>query len=277
MRAPLVFGIARHIILIAIIGAMLLPVIVMIGTSLKTFDELWVWPPRLFSPTPQWHNYAQVWGGEYNFANAFKNSVIIALSTSLISLGLGAPAAYGAARFGFRWKPAFLFGVLATQMISPVIFIVPLYKVMRAYGLLNSLTSVIVATSAFVMPMVIWLLHGYFQSISEEIEEAAMVDGCSRWGALVRVIFPLAAPGLAAAGIYAFIMGWDQLLFPLTFLTRSELRPIPLALYDFSGYNIVFWHEMMAASTIAVIPAAVAFALVQRYLVGGLTAGAVKS
>ncbi len=141
---------------------------------------------------------------------------------------------------------------------------------------MNSLSSVIVATTAFALPMIIWLMQGYFQSLPQELEESAMVDGCSRLGALVRVILPLSAPGLAAAGIYAFILGWDQLMFPLTFLTRSELKPATLALYDFSGYNIVFWHEMMTASTIAVIPAAIAFAAVQKFLVGGLTAGSIK-
>ncbi|BAS27835.1 carbohydrate ABC transporter permease [Limnochorda pilosa] len=267
----------RHLALIVLLGAMLLPVVVMIGTSLKSFDEVFAWPPDLFPVRPQWQNYANVWSGDYRFAGAFRNSVVIAVSTSLLAVGLGAPAAYGASRFRFRWKDAFLFGVLATQMISPVVFVVPLYRAMRAYHLLNTLTAVIVASAAFAMPMVIWLMHGYFRTIPRELEEAAMVDGCSRFSAMARVILPLAAPGLAAAGIYAFILGWDQLLFPLTFLTKGELRPIPLALYDFSGYNIVFWHEMMAASTIAVVPAALAFGAVQRYLVGGLTAGAVKT
>ncbi|WP_324716831.1 carbohydrate ABC transporter permease [Carboxydochorda subterranea] len=277
MRSRALDLIGKHVALIVILGAMLLPVVVMLGTSLKSMDQLFTWPPRLFPSNPQWQNYAEVWGGRYQYSRAFTNSVIIAVFTSLLSVLLGAPAAYGANRFKFRGSSAFMFGVLATQMISPVVFIVPLYKAMRAYHLLNTLTSVIIASTAFAVPMVIWLLHGYFSSIPKELEEAAMVDGCSRARAMVQVILPLAAPGLAAAAIYAFIMGWNQLMFPLAFLTRSELRPIPLALYDFSGYNIVFWHHLMAASMIAVVPAAIAFALVQRYLVSGLTAGAVKS
>ena len=277
MRGGILVGIGRHVALILILGAMLLPVVVMVGTSLKSFDEVFAWPPSLFPQEPRWENYARVWGGDYQFRGAFRNSVVIAFFTSLVAVGLGAPAAYGASRLRVRGKDAFLFGVLATQMISPVVFIVPLYKLMRAYQLLNTLTAVVVASAASAMPMVIWLMHGYFRTIPRELEEAAMVDGCSRYGAMVRVILPLAAPGLAAAAIYAFILGWDQLLFPLTFLTKSELRPIPLALYDFSGYNIVFWHEMMAASTLAVLPAALAFGAIQRYLVGGWTAGAVKS
>lgn len=277
MKKVPVFLFLRHAILILVVGSLLLPVIVMIGTSLKSFDELFTWPPALFPSHPHWENYSNVWAGEYDFSRPFINSVIIAFSTSLISVALGSPAAYAASRFRFGWRGIFLFAVLATQMISPVVFIVPLYKAMRAYHLLNTLASVIIASAAFAMPMVIWLMEGYFRSIPVELEEAAMVDGCSRLRAMIRIILPLSAPGLAAAAIYAFILGWDQLMFPLTFLTRSELRPVPLALYDFSGYNIVFWHEMMAASAIAVIPAAFAFALVQRYLVSGLTAGAVKS
>lgn len=277
MKQAPVAGIARHLVLIAIVGSMLLPVVIMMGTSVKSFSEVFTWPPTLFPETPRWENFRNVWSGNYQFSRAYRNSLVIAGCTSLIAVGLGAPAAYGMSRLRSRWKRVLLFGVLATQMISPVVFIVPLYQVMRAYRLLNTLASVIVVTAAFAMPMVIWLMHAYFQTIPRELEEAAMVDGCSRFGAMARVVLPLAAPGLSAAAIYAFILGWDQLLFPLTFLTRSELRPIPLALYDFSGYNIVYWHELMAAATLAVVPPAIAFAVVQKYLVGGLTAGAIKS
>lgn len=265
-----------HLLLILLIGLMVFPVIVMIGTSLKSYDSLFEWPPKLFPGKPEWSNYLTVWSGQYKFYIPFKNSLAIAGATGILSILLGAPAAYGISRTVTSLRNSLLFGILASQMISPVVFILPLYKVIRAYGLLNTLTSVIVTSAAFTLPMVIWLLHGYFDSIPRELEEAAMVDGCSRIQALYRVMLPLAAPGLAAAGIYAFIMGWDQLMFPLTFLTNSALKPITLALYDFSGYNIVYWHEMMAASTIAVIPVAIAFAFIQRYLVKGLTAGAIK-
>lgn len=267
----------RHVLLLIVLTVMLLPVVVMFSTSLKAPDELFTWPPKLLPREFQWKNFANVWNGQYDFARPFANSVIIASATSLLSVTMGSLAGYAVSRFRFAGRKWFLFAVLATQMISPVVFIVPLYKAMRTYRLLNSLTSVIVATTAFSMPMIIWLMQGYFQSLPRELEEAAMVDGCSRLGAWSKVILPLSVPGLAAAGIYSFILGWDQLMFPMTFLTRSELRPVTLALYDFSGYNVVYWHEMMAASTIAVVPAAIAFMLVQQHLVGGLTAGSVKN
>ena len=276
-KRRLIGEIGRHVLLILILVAMLLPVVVMISTSLKDFDQLFTWPPKLVPSEFKWENYLNVWSGQYDFARPFANSVIIASATSLLSVSMGSLAGYAVSRFRFAGRRWFLFAVLATQMISPVVFIVPLYKAMRAYKLLNTLTSVIIASTAFAMPMVIWLMQGYFQSLPKELEEAAMVDGCSRLGAWSKIILPLSAPGLAAAAIYSFILGWDQLMFPLTFLTRSELRPVTLSLYDFSGYNVVYWHEMMAASTIAVIPAAIAFMLVQQYLVGGLTAGSVKS
>lgn len=277
LKKPVLSEIARHVLLALLLIIMLLPVVVMISTSLKAFDELFTWPPRLMPRDIQWENYLKVWSGEYHFARPFANSLIIAAATSVLSVSMGSLAGYAVSRFRFRGRHWLLFAILATQMISPVVFIVPLYKAMRTYQLLNTLASVIVSTTAFAMPMVIWLMQGYFQSLPHELEEAAMVDGCSRLAAWTRIILPLSAPGLAAAGIYSFILGWDQLMFPLTFLTRGELRPVTLALYDFSGYNVVYWHEMMAASTIAVVPAAVAFMLVQKYLVGGLTAGSVKS
>lgn len=267
----------RHVAIIALLVPMLLPAAVMLSTSLHSYEDLFRWPPNLLPSDVHWSNYAEIWGGRYGFGRSFVNSLIIGVGTSVVALLAGLPVAYVTGRFRFRGRMVFLFAVLATQMISPVVFIVPLYQVIQLYGLLNTYVSVIVTSAAIATPMVVWLLHSYFQAIPVSLEEAAMVDGCNRARAMLRVVVPLALPGIATAGIYAFILGWNELLLPLTFFTDADKYPIPLTLYSFSADNQPFWHLMMAASTVAVVPAALLFAFVQRYLVSGLTAGATKT
>lgn len=267
----------RHVALIALLAPMMLPVAVMISTSLHQYEELFRWPPHLIPPSLRWANYAEIWGGAYDFGRAFGNSMVIGLGTAAVALVAGAPVAYVTSRYHFRGRIVFLFAILATQMISPIVFVVPLYQVIQLYGLLNTYISVIITSAAFATPMVVWLLHSYFQSIPLELEDAGLVDGCNRSQVVVRIMVPLALPGIATAGIYAFILGWNELILPLTFFTDTAKYPISLTLYSFSAENQVFWHQMMAASTVAVVPAVLLFAFMQRYLVTGLTAGATKT
>lgn len=270
-------SVGRHLALIALLVPMLLPVAVMLTTSLHRYEDLFSWPPHILPPVWHWANYVEIWSGAYNFASAYKSSLIIAAGTSVLAVGFGIPVAYVTSRFVFRGRMLLLFGVLAIQMISPVVFIVPLYQVMQLYGLLNTYASVILASAAFATPMVVWLLHSFFQSIPTEFEEAALVDGCSRPSALLRVALPLAMPGIATAATYAFILGWNELILPLTFFTDPGMYPIPMALFSFSAENQPFWQQMMAASAVAVLPAAVLFAFMQRHLVAGLTSGGTKA
>jgi len=270
-----------HFALIVILIIMLFPTFVMISTSLKTYKDVFTWPPIWIPKNIQWINFETVLFGRYNFYISFKNSIIVASSTSIICVLLGLPASYAFSRFRFVGRKIFLFAVLAIQMFSPVILIIPLYKVMKAAGLMDTYISLIIANTAFALPMTIWLLTGYLQSIPDSLDEAAMIDGTSRIGALFKIILPLAAPGIVTSGIYAFIMAWNDLIFALTFISEQNMRPITLALNDFAGKNIIYWNEMMAAAVLSVIPVALLFSLVQRYLVKGylvkgLTAGSVK-
>ncbi|QTL99782.1 ABC transporter permease subunit [Iocasia frigidifontis] len=265
-----------HIIMILFLVMLLFPTAVMISTSFKTFDSVLTWPPTWISEDLQFVNYWTVWVGEYQFYKPFLNSILIAGSVGILSLTLGTPAAYAMSRYQFKGRKLFLFSVLATQMFSPIVLLVPLYKIVINLGLINTFTSVIVGRTAFALPMVIWLLLGYFENIPRGLEEAAMVDGCSLFKSLYRIILPLAGPGIATAGIYAFIMGWNDLMFSLTFINDASMSPITLAMSDFVGKNVVLWHEMMAAAVISILPVAILFSFVQRFLVQGLTAGAVK-
>jgi len=265
-----------HFALIVILMIMLFPTFVMISTSLKTFEGVFTWPPIWIPKDIQWINFKTVLFGMYSFYTSFIDSVIIASSTGIICVLLGLPAAYAFSRFRFVGRKAFLFAVLAIQMFSPVILIIPLYKVMRSTGLMDTYIALIVANTAFALPMAIWLLTAYLQSIPDSLEEAAMIDGSSRIGAIFKIILPLAAPGIITAGIYAFIIAWNDLIFALTFISKPDIRPITLALNDFAGRNIVYWNEMMAAAVLSIIPVALFFSIVQKYLVQGLTTGSIK-
>lgn len=270
-------NLAVYILLTLLLAVLLFPTYVMFITSLKPFEEVFTWPPLLILEDIQWENYLSVWYGNYNFSRSFFNSIVVAGSTAVLCILLASPAAYALSRYRFFGRTTTLFAVLAVQMFSPVILIIPLYKTMLNLGLLDTYIAMIIGDTAFALPMSIWLLTGYFENIPKELEEAAWIDGCSRAGGLVRVVLPIAAPGIVTAGIYAFILAWNDLIFALTFVTEESMRPITLALTDFVGWNVVYWHEMMAASVISVLPVALLFSFVQKYLVRGLTAGAVKA
>lgn len=265
-----------HIGLWVIFIIMLFPIWIMLSTSLQTYEGIFNWPPEWFPEVAQWSNYLDVWGGDYQFSAPFFNSLIIASSTAIITILLAFPAAYGISRFSFFGRNSMLFLVLVTQMFSPIVLIVGLYQLAQNYNLLNSLFGVIITNCALTLPMAVWLLHGYLKSVPETLEQAAAMDGCSRLKGIIKIVMPLSASGVAMAGIYAFIMAWNDLLIPLIFISDSHLRPISLALTDFSGQNIVYWHQMMAASVISTFPIAVMFSFVQKYFIKGFMSGAIK-
>jgi len=266
----------KHLALIVLLVVMLFPVYVMLKTSVTAFNDLFSWPPSWWPQHWSFHNYVEVLTGGYQFGRAYLNSAIIAVATSGIAIVLGFLAAYGLSRFRFRGRQALLFTALATQMFSPVVMIVSLYQMMRGYHLLNTYLAVILAESALAIPIALWLLHGYLESIPPDLEEAAMIDGCSRLSSLRHVVLPLAAPGIAMAGIYTFIFAWNALIFPLVFLNNDQLYPIPLAMSRFVGQNIVYWNLLMAGGILATVPVALLFSSVQGVFVRGITAGALK-
>lgn len=265
-----------HLSLWVIFAVMLFPIWIMLSTSLQTFEGIFNWPPEWFPVVPQWNNYTDVWFGDYQFHAPFFNSLIVASSTAIITILLAFPAAYAISRFSFFGRNSLLFIVLVTQMFSPIVLIVGLYQIAQNYNLLNSLIGLIITNCALTLPMAVWLLHGYLKSVPETLEQAAAIDGCSRIGGIIRIIIPLSASGISMAAIYAFIMAWNDLLIPLIFISDSGLRPISLALTDFAGQNIVYWHQMMAASVISTFPIAVMFSFVQKYFIKGFMSGAVK-
>ena len=196
---------------------------------------------------------------------------------TLLTMILIIPAAYAFARLDFPLKNVTLSMFLGVNMFTGAVLLIPLYRVLRTLGLLNTYWAMIIPGVAFLIPTGIWLLKPYFEKIPRELEEAAFVDGASRLYMLGRIILPLSTPGLIVVGVAVFIGAYaQQFLFAITFNQTREYQPLPAGLYEFIGYQTVTWNEMMAAALVGVLPVMFVFLFLQKYLVAGLTAGAVK-
>lgn len=259
-----------------VIGLMILPFFIMISTSLKSYGEVTAWPPRWIPQMLKWENYKQIWSGTGNFKIAFTNSLIVSTSTMLICTILGSLAAYAVSRFDFKGKKSFLFIIIVTQMFSGVTLVAPMYKIVKQLGLLNTHIALIIPNAAFSLPMTVWLLYGYLDGVSKNLEEAAMIDGCTRLQAVRKILLPLIAPGIITAGLFAFIVSWNDLVFARSFITKSEFMTLSVSLTTYQSLFETRWHEMMAASVISVIPVFILFLLIQKHLVKGLASGGVK-
>lgn len=254
----------------------LFPVFWVLSMSLKTVPQLFATPPVWFPLEPQFSNYAYVLGST-PIVRYLLNSAFIVLMTVLITLLIATLAAYGFSRFTFRYKRSSLMAVLVFQMISPVVIAIPLYRLFAGLGLLNSYATVILVYVAIVLPFTTWFLKGYFDTIPFEMDEAAIVDGASRWQILTRILLPVCAPGIATAAILAAVLSWSQFVVPFILLDNRDLYPVSVGLVNLqSTSDSITTHYLAAASIIAITPVIVVFVLLQRYIVNALTSGAVK-
>jgi len=256
----------------------LLPFVEMFYASLRPLDHLFRSPYQFYSDDLSFWAYREMWNTVPMLGRYIFNSFFLATSVAILTLLFVIPAAYSYARFNFPFKNSSLYILLAINMFSGAVLLIPLYKVLRTFGLLNSYQAMIVPGVAFLIPTAIWLLKSYFEKIPVDLEEAAFVDGASRVQILRHIIAPLSTPGLVVVGIYSFIGAYaQQFLFAITFNQKKEFMPIPSGLYEFIGYQSVKWNEMMAASLVGIAPVLILFIFLQRYIVEGLTAGAVKN
>ncbi len=241
------------------------PYLVMLSTTLKSAQELTGpahWIPDHIDVAGIARTLADpsIWG-------YFKNSAYIALGNTLVVLFAGIPAAYVLARHEFRGRKLFLDLVLITQMFSPVVLLIPLFRLYRQVGLLGSMEGVIIAGAAFTLPFSIWLLTGFFRAIPVEIEEAARIDGYGRLGILLRVILPLSVPGLVATGMYAFIIGWNEFIFAVTFLIANPAnQPVSVGVFSSIGKWDIDWQRLMFMALLGTAPVLALFAAIQRQL-----------
>ena len=252
------------------------PFLWMILTSLKAPRELFTTALQIFPRDGiYWEAYARVWraGG---FERYFLNSLFVSTVATILSVGLSIIAGLGFARYRLVGSNVLLLIILLTQLFPLVLLVPPYYTIMRDLRILDTHASLIIAYVSFALPFSIWMLTGYFRSIPEELEEAARIDGATRIGAYLRVTLPLAGPGIAATVIYCFILAWNEFLFATTFISSPSLRTLPIGLQAFIGQYSTDWNLLMAGAVVTTVPVVVLFVLLQRYLVAGLTAGAVK-
>ena len=249
------------------------PFVWMVLTSIKPDGEILQATPSLWTARPQFDRYADEL--DAGFAGALLNSLKVAAGTTVAGVAVAALAGYALARFDLPLRRYLLLMVMGVQMFPLVVFIIPLFVVMKALGLLDSLLGLVIAYLTFTTPLAVWLLRSFFETIPRELEEAAMSDGATRFGAMVRVIFPLAGPGLAATAIFSFIAAWNEFLFALTFVKEENLRTLPVALSAFVGRSQADWGLIMAASVLFTIPVVIFFLFVHRLLTTGQVAGSV--
>jgi len=255
--------------------AFLAPYLVMLLTAAKPEAELRVSPPRLTPLDWQWSNLLAVLL-DGDFQTWLRVSLIVAIASMALVVVAAVPAAYYTARHRFRGRTAFLFLVLVTQMFSPTSLVVGLHREFFELDLINTYTALILTNAAFNLAFAIWILRAFFASIPREIEEAAAVDGCGRVRVLCRIVLPLSLPGLVTAAIFAFIAAWNEYIVALTLMTDPDKKPLTVGVTSYVTAYVQHWNSLFAASIIAIVPVVVLFALIERYLVGGLTAGSVK-
>jgi len=271
----------RIILIIVLLGICLLPIYWMVITSFKMQEEIFSVPPTFFPKKFTVKNYLSIIVGDISasikFLTYFKNSIIVAISTVAVTLLLATPAAYAFSRIPFKGKKNLIYFVLVSQMLPIVIILIPIYRSFLKLSLVSTYPGLVLSYMVFTLPFSIWILKGYFDGIPRELDNAAKVDGCTRMQTMIKVILPNVTPGLTAASIVVFIQSWDEFMISLTLMDKDSMRTLPVGIIQsFVGQFTIKWVEMMAASVITTIPVVILFMFLSTYLIGGLTAGAVK-
>lgn len=253
----------------------LLPFLWMFITSLKPITEVSRIPPRWISPGMSFRAYVEMFNF-LPFARYTLNSLVTALAATTLTLLVGSLAAFAFSRFAFRGKHLFLLVLLLSQMLPGASIIIPLFQLIRHAGLYDTQFGLILIHSAVLLPFVVWLLYGFFRTIPQEVEDAALIDGCSRLEALFKVLLPLALPGIGATALFAFLGSWNEFFFSLILTSSDNTRTIPVGIGLFVGEYLDVWNQMSAAAVLFSLPPLLLFALLQRTFIKGLSAGAIK-
>lgn len=261
----------------ATVGAIILviPVLMMINASVRSIQEILAYPPKLIPEQVSLEYYQKVINNKENLQH-FRNSTILSLSTLTISVTLGYLAAYGFSRFRLRGHNVMLLGILSILMIPRVLLIVPYFQLAVTFNVRDTIMGLVMVNVAFTLPIAIWLLKGYLDSIPVELEEAAMVDGCSRLQAVWKILVPVSAPGIVGIGTFIFIASWNEYILAIIMTDSPDSQPLTVLLAKFFGFVARDWSSIMALSTLASLPLVILFIVFQRWVVRGLTSGAVK-
>jgi len=260
----------------AVVTALVLfPVIYAAFTSFKPNPEIFAYPPRLLPQQWTVEPYVSVLS-KHRYLRYFLNGYLISISSTLLCVVLGGLAGYGFSRFRFPAKRVLMLGILALQMFPGAVLMVPYFNLAHSLGFYDTYLGLILVDTAFSLSLVIWLLKSYFDSIPVSLEEAALVDGCSRVRALISVVAPLARAGFIGTGVYAFIRAWNEFMFALILTKGPQRAPVTVGLAELFGQYTINWNGVMALTMVATFPLVVVFILVQRHIIQGITSGAVK-
>lgn len=269
--------IASYAGLIALSLFAILPLLWMISTSFKPETQIFTSPPVLIPKGFKFitDHYLSVMK-EPRMVRYFMNSAIISIISVIVSVFVGISAGYGFSRFRFKGRNSLFILVLASRMVPRMVLIIPLYIIMARVGLMDTYPGLVIVYVVISLPMSIWLLTAYFMNVPLELEEAAFLDGCTKWQALIKIVLPISAPGVAAVAMYCFMLAWNEYLFALVLSSPYGVRPIAVGLTDFFKEFRVDWGPLMAGCVLTTIPPMIFFVLAQKYFVSGLVKGAVK-
>ena len=274
-RTPLQ-TLALYATIIALSCIILFPIYWLLVTAVSTSDELSGLPPSFWPEVPQWQIFSKVWD-ERPIGIWLMNSTLAALGSVALSMVVSVLAGYSLSRFTLRGGQSMGLFILTAKMLPATLLVIPLFAVFRNLGMIGSLWTLVIAHSTLIIPFTTWMLKGYFDTIPKELEQAAMVDGCSPLGAMFRVVLPISTPGLAATSLYAFVLSWADYAYARTFLaSRPDSWTANLGITTMQGEYTTDWNEISAAAVFVAIPIMLIYLFLERYLVGGLTAGAEK-
>jgi multiple sugar transport system permease protein len=261
-----------HALVIVLVLIIMFPFLWLLAMSFKTDADIFAWPPKLlFAPTTA--NYLALWDG--NFPRSFANSAIASVVSTLLAMLAGVPGAYALSRTAMRSERGLSLLILSSRMAPPIAFTIPYFLVYRHLELLDTLTGLIIIYLTFNISLVVWLMRSFFDATPGSLEEAAWIDGASLWQAFVKIILPLSGPGLAATAILCFLYSWNDFFFALI-LTRTEAMTAPVAVVNFMNYEGWEWGKIAAGGTMVMLPVLIFSIVVRKFLIQGMTAGALK-
>lgn len=265
------------ILSLIVLCVLLFPLFWIFITSLKTEQEIFQYPPTFYPHKLNLKSYAaQIETGDFNMFRAFANSFVISFGAMLIAVVLAVPASYAIARYRFAGRKAILLGFLVTQMLPVSVLLTPMFIMFKGMHVYNTWGSAVLADATLGIPFSVLILKNYFASIPKELEEAAYIDGCGRLQAFLKVLVPVAKSGIVVCAIFSFLYSWGDLAYGMTFILNQQKRPITAGIFNFMGQYGTRWSYLTAFAIVTIIPVALIFIFMQKYIIAGMTSGAVK-
>jgi multiple sugar transport system permease protein len=265
------------VVSVVILCILLFPLYWALITSLKTEQEIFQNPPTFYPHVLNSKSYAaQVETGDFNMFRSFANSFLISVGATVIAVLLAVPASYGIAKYHFKGRKVMLLSFLVTQMLPVSVLLTPMFIMFKNMHVYNTWVAAVLADATIGIPFSVLILKNYFSSIPKDLEEAAYLDGCNKFTAFIRILIPIAKPGVMVCAIFSFLYAWGDLAYGMTFILDQEKRPITAGIFNFMGQYGTKWSYLTAFAVVTIIPVALIFIFMQKYIVSGMTSGAVK-